>query len=238
MAQRLVRRDGRELPKCALAERPAGRGHRDARYVLHALADQALPQRAVLAVHRTQALSRPAGERRDEVSAGDEHLLVRQRHALAGAQGRERRREPRDAGRRDQHEVHVVARREIAQRVVAVALLQHHRDGAGLGRERLERGGVARRRKRGHTQAVAVGPDDIERLNADRAGRAQDREACHHLTIIPPAASGSAEGAPREPQDERDRGRDQDEAVDAVEHATVAREHRPRVLGARGAFDR
>src|SRR5207247_10160591 len=57
-------------------------------------------------------------------------------------------------------------------------------------------------------------------------------------TIIPPAALGSAEGASREPEDERDRGRDEDEAVDAIEDSAVARKQRARVLRAGGAFDR
>src|SRR5947209_9839440 len=63
-----------EKTKLALAERSAGRRHRDARHVLDTLADQALPQHAVLAIHRTHALSRPACERRDQVSARDAHL--------------------------------------------------------------------------------------------------------------------------------------------------------------------
>jgi hypothetical protein len=79
--------------------------------------------------------------------------------------------------------------------------------------------------------------EDLDRLTPDRAGRAQER----HRRV---GARSIAAPRPRSPLvrkegddiERHDRRREQ-ERIDAVEHAAVARDQRPRVLAPGGALD-
>ena len=223
VAQRLVRRHLRELRDRPLTERPAGRREEHALHVRAALAGQALPEAAVLRVDRPQHLPRAADQRRDEMAAGHEHLFVGERDALARIECGDRGREAGDPGRGDEHQVDIVARGQVDQRVIAIARLHGGERRACLARDLSERARIACRRDRGHPQAVGMRGDDIESLPPDRAGRAEDGQTCHHRPIIPFLTRRSLTG---QCEHQCDRRCDEDQAVDAVEHAAVPREER------------
>ena len=62
----------------------------------------------------------------------------------------------------------------------------------------------------GQTQPIAMRGRDFDRLSSDRAGRAEDREASLHLTIVPRGASpdgGPVRGRLVVEHDDRERTR-------------------------------
>ena len=59
----------------------------------------------MLAVHGAQPIARAAGERANEMTAGDEDLLVRERDGFAVVEGRDRCPERGNAGGRDEDKI-------------------------------------------------------------------------------------------------------------------------------------
>ena len=118
--ERLARRSTAvERRRVAAAERSPAGGQHQTRHEPDPFPDQALPDGRVLAVDRSQQIERIAAklveQRRDEVAAGDEGLLVGERHATAGAQCRQDGRQRRHAGGGDDHELDAVERRQLGR---------------------------------------------------------------------------------------------------------------------------
>jgi hypothetical protein len=139
---------------------------------------QALVERGVLAVDGHDLAATLRSDRGDDGAAGDEALLVGQREALAVLERRERGREPGEADDRVQHDIDVGMRGELGEHRGVVTA-----DACALGCDPELRGlrgeqlGVATGGERHHLVLVAVAPDDVERLGADGAGGAEDRDA-------------------------------------------------------------
>ena len=189
------------------------------------------------------------GERHDQVAAGDERLLVGGRDDLAGPQRGEHRPEADDAARGDDDEVDVVPRRESLERVRvrgrrAVPAGSSSRAAASASASATTRGrtapagreglGVAtggQRRRPGRRPGRAA--QDVERLAADRPGRAEQRDADRRRRRDSGApAPGAAPSGRDDTRYPNTTGRREQERVDAVEDAAVARDERARVLGA------
>ena len=96
-----------------------------------------------------------------------------------------------------------------------------------LGEER----GVGTRRERDDREGVGMRGEDVDRLAADRSGRAEERNAARSPLAGPP-------GSAKEGKDiQRDDRCGEDERVDPVEHPAMARDQRPRILGIGGPLD-
>ena len=111
VVERLLDRDGAHLLQRLRAEWPARRGDEQPPHFLDALAAQALPDRAMLAIHRQDGdamLLRLGG---DDMAGEHERLFVRQRDGLARADRRQRRLEADHAGGRRDDGLHVGMRR-------------------------------------------------------------------------------------------------------------------------------
>ena len=192
------------VERCGVAteERSAAGGQHETRNRAGAFPDQALPDRRVLAVDRAKPLERVAAQlveqRRDQVTAGDERLLVGERHAPPRAQRRRARRAvrpcrwspPRRARRRRAWPARRArpppSGRGRAPRRPASA---HHQRADGQAASCSAIGAFAvGAGQRHHLEALGVASDDLERLAADRSGRAEDRDAGQ---ITRPAASSA-----------------------------------------------
>ena len=170
--ERLLDRDVLELGARAAAERAAGRGQHERVDGLRCAAFEALEGGAVLAVDGQQQPSAPLPRAQRELAGRDEALLVRERERRRRARAptgsrRSRRSRRRRSGRRP-------ARPPRA---------------APSGRRRPAR---VRRRARRPARSRSVEPeasatelelwmraDDLDRLPADRAGRAEQRDSLH-----------------------------------------------------------
>ena len=200
------RRDRGERPRARIEERAAGRGQ-DQRARRRRIARRRGTARSPSAPSRSAGARRAgwrtgraasvaatrrgqrAGQRHDEVAAGDEGLLVRRRDDLAGAQRGEDRPQADDAAGGDDDEVDVVARRELLERI---------RSGRRRSRRQVEPSGrrVAEGDDAGRSAACSssssrscpaasattrnasgMGRQDVDRLAPDRAGRAEEGDA-------------------------------------------------------------
>ena len=244
MRERLLGRDVGELVARAAAERAAARGQDDA---LRLAELRALEERRVLAVDRDQLAPAPLLRRERELAGGDEALLVRERERDAVLERPHRRREPGEADDGVQDDVGLGALEQLGR--VAADLRQR--------REPVDR---RRARRGGDELELGMRVDHLDRLAADRAGRAEQGDPLHpgqgsggrhDLTVSDtsqrsrrdqqlrdrpphrrrPAVSDVAEGEDAEVR----RRRREEERVDAVEHAAVAAEQRAGVLHPRRA---
>ena len=132
---------------------------------------EALEECRVLAVDRQEQPSPAPVRRQGELAGRDERLLVREREGDAALERPERHRQAREAD--DGVQDHVRVGRVQQRRQVAACL--HVRD-AVLRRERRQ---ILRARGERADLEPEVPRDDVERLRADRAGRAHDRHAPH-----------------------------------------------------------
>ena len=160
---------------------------------------EALPERRMLAVDRQDRAVRALGRGRHQRPAGDQALLVGQGQVGAGLERRQGRGQPGRADDRVQHRVGAGVAHQLHHAGLA---LQHRtvedRAGAGGGgrvdqrdpidavggRRRDQRLGVGVRCERAGGQ-LGVVAHDLERLDADRAGRAENGDRLH-----PPHSTG------------------------------------------------
>ncbi len=98
MRQRLLDRDGAHLFGRKAAERPTGGGQDEAAHLAGLLPAQALPDGAVLAIHRQDRDAVVARGLHDEVAGHHQRLLVGQRDGFPGANGGQRGPQPHQAG--------------------------------------------------------------------------------------------------------------------------------------------
>ena len=177
----------------APAERPAaGREHQPVDGA-RALAPDQLEERGVLRVHRQELGAGGLRERRHELAAHDQALLVGEREVDALAERRHRRAEPGRADQRVKHEVAVGVRDQLHEplrpgehlhlRVLArargrVRVGERHPGDAVSGRL-LQQQLPARRRGESHDLELGAALDDVQRLRADGAGRADYEDPAH-----------------------------------------------------------
>ena len=128
-------------------------------------------QRRVLGVDRQQQAAAPLLRRERELAGGDEALLVRERERHAALERPERRLDAREADDRVQHDVRL-GRLEQRRQVAADLDVRD----AVRGREPVE---VGRRRRERAELELGIAVDDVDRLPADRAGRAEKRDPPH-----------------------------------------------------------
>ena len=157
---------------------------------------ETLRDRDVLGVERQEPRPGAARLLEHERPAGDEHLLVRERHVASEPQRRDHRLEPDAADQRPDQEVGVVSRGleqafaaaddaqlRIADRVAHGGRVLGARDRDELGAELLallhEQIDGAPGRERRDPQLVREARRDVERLGADRARRAEHAEPLH-----------------------------------------------------------
>ena len=196
--ERLLDRDVLQLGARAAAERAAGGGQDELVDRPRPLAGEQLVQRRVLGVDGDDLRAGRLGERHDELAADDERLLVGQREVDALAQRRDGRAEAGRADERVEHEVGAGLEHEPHE---ALGPGEHLAVGPRLGgagggvrvgqRDRGRRRTAAacstsashERSADSPTSSKSLGAlDDVERLRADRAGRAEDEEAAGHAT--------------------------------------------------------
>ena len=175
----------REGARVALAERAAAGGEHQPAHAVRALAAQALPERAVLAVDRQDA--RPARGRPglDQLARHHQHLLGGGGDGPAGVERRQGRRQRGGAG--DGHAHHVALHGgHLADGVLPGA----HAGGDALARSAAppraarstpkrsttvgEAGDVAARDRADQLEALGEALDDVAALPADRAGGAEE----------------------------------------------------------------
>ena len=179
----------------------------------------------MLAVDGNDLAAAPVAHRRDHRAAGDEALLVGQREALAVLERRQRGRQAGEADDRVEHDVDVGMRGQLGQHLRCIGTQAGRRERhAELGGLRVEQLAVAGRRQRDDLVLVAVVPDDVERLRADRAGRPEDGDPPHQER---PSATDQVV----------DRGQAEQHRVEAVEHTAVTGEERAEVLEAEVALE-
>jgi hypothetical protein len=147
----------------------------------------------VLAVDRHQLGTRRRPERLHHGPGGDQALLVRQRQPLAPAEGRDRHRQAGEPDDRVDDDVGDVG--EVGELVDDGGERQRRGDLGSPCRvadsderrpelvrlldERVDRGADA---EGDDLVGAAFGPDDVERLCADRAGRSGDGDAGRYCT--------------------------------------------------------
>ncbi len=206
-----------EVVSASAAERAAARGQHEPADLVGPAAPQALRQRGVLGVDRNDLAGLRA--RHHQLAAHDQRLLVGERKRRARVQSREGGRQPDAAGDRVEHDVaghrryllsRVAAYEDLGEpepavRVTALLGCRVQRElevlGRGPPRDRdhvdPELDGLCRQqlrtaaaaRQADHAEAVGVRTDDVERLGADRAGRAEHddvayvRMAAHHRIV-------------------------------------------------------
>ena len=172
----------------AAAERPARCGDHEAGDGARGGAGQALGESRVLAVDREHATAARVERVHHERAAGDQALLVRERQVGAGGEGRERRAQPRGAHDRVQDDVGTALGNQPLDACGAVEHLAVELAPGGSGGGWVDErdapdpvpaggGHQARVVGVGRERACAelgVRPHDLERLRADRSGRAQD----------------------------------------------------------------
>ena len=145
---------------------------------------EALVERRVLAVDGDDLPGTAVAHRRHHRTAGDEALLVGEREALAVLERGERGRQAGEADHRVEDDVDLGERRQLGEHVRGIGTEARRVEGnaelRGLGLQQLA---VARRSERDDLVLVAVVADDVERLRADRTGRAEDRDAAHQTGL-------------------------------------------------------
>jgi hypothetical protein len=248
--------DGSARSAGSVEERTARR-REDERRPSHLLAGEALPDRRVLGIdrpepgERARERRRPSrsrrpraargGERHHEVAARDERLLVRGRDDLAGFERGEDRPEADDAAGADDDEVDVVARRERFERVrrrrgPAMCRPGGHRRLVDLVRERDRRAGSGRAcSARSAALEPAASATTSKAVGCARGRRASGARSSRSSRGRATSDRGRVSGTRDDIQ--RDDRRGEQERVDAVEDAAVARDQRPRVLRAGGALE-
>ena len=199
MAERGVDGDAGQRLGGQVPERPARRGQDQPAHLRRIAPVQALVDGVVLAVDRQHVDAVGPGQVHHQAAGHHQHFLVGERDALAGADRRDHRLERGRAGRRAQHGVDVVARDQVDQRLRSGAAqvevggragreLRAQRLAGGVGGHHHRARPVAldlqrHRRRAGaggeadHLEPIGVRVDDGQRAVADRAGRAEDREA-------------------------------------------------------------
>ena len=107
--------------------------------------------------------------RQRELSGSDEALLVRERERHTALERPERRADPGEADHRVQHDVRLRAVEDLGRLAADLNVLDTVRRG-----KLVERPRAGRERT---DDKVGVGGDHLERLAADRSGRADDRDS-------------------------------------------------------------
>ena len=133
---------------------------------------EALEECRVLAVDRQDPTTAPVPGSEGELSCGDEAFLVREREVDAVFERPHRRRQAGEPGDRVQDDVRLCALEQLGQ--VAARL-----------RQRSEAVHRLRTRRGRHELQLRVRVDDLARLRADRAGRAQEGDPLHGLSVGP-----------------------------------------------------
>ena len=179
----------------AAAERPAGGGQHQPVDRRRALGAQQLEDRRVLGVDRQDPGAGRLGERRDQLAADHQALLVGERQLDPLGERDDRRAEAGGADDRVEDEIGLRGDDQIAHALVprehpdavelgagAVGGLgiadRDHRD-SGVARLRGEPLPVAARREAGELERLRAG-DHVERLFADRPGGAEDQDSFGH----------------------------------------------------------
>ena len=224
--ERVGDRDQRKLLTRVAAERPSARGEDQAPDLVGRAGPQRLVERGVLAVDGNDLARATRACGRDHRATGDQALLVGKRKALAVDERGDRRRKSGEADDRVQHDIGVGVRGELGERVrIAGARTRVFDGNTELDALRFEELGVATGSERHHLVAVAMVPDDFERLGADGTGGAEDDDFAH------------VSGGCRRPSDDAagenqvvDGGEAEQHRVEAVEHAAVTRQQRAEVL--------
>ena len=212
VGERLLDGDLRQLGSRAPAERAARGGQDELLDGARPFAREQLVQGGVLGVDRQDLRAGGLGERHHELAADDERLLVGEREVDALAERRDRRAE---AGRADERvEDEVGARLDDepheplrADEDLAVGpRLRRARARVGVGeRDPIDAEGLrlGDQRVRGALRAEAdelelgIALDDVERLRADRPGRAEDEETAGHARGITAAPARCSSRRPR-----------------------------------------
>ena len=125
----------------------------------------------MLAVDRQDPASAPLLRGERELAGGDEALLVREREIDAALERPERRVDSREADDGVEDDVGLGAVEQLGE--IAADLLQRRVD-------------VVERRRAGRSGAeleLGVRLDDLDRLAADRPGRAEQRDPLHALSV-------------------------------------------------------
>ena len=125
----------------------------------------------MLAVDRKQEPLSPAPRRDRELAGGDEALLVRERERDPVLERPERRADAGKADDRVEDDVRLAPLEELDGVAADLGVLD-----AELGRKAVER---RRARLQGAELELGMRCDDLDRLAADRAGRAEKRHASH-----------------------------------------------------------
>ncbi len=171
MCERLLGRDVLELGARAAAERAARAGEDERVDLLRLASLEALEERRVLAVDGQDPPAAPLCARERELAGGDEALLVREREVDAALERPERRVDAGEADDGVEDDVGLGAVEELGQ--IAADLLERRVDV------------VERRRAGGGGAELELGMrlDDLDRLAADRAGCAEQRDALHRISV-------------------------------------------------------
>ena len=170
MCEGLLRRHVLELVARAAAEGAARRGEDDGVDRLGGAARQALVERGVLAVDGEEEPASLGVRGFGELAGRDEALLVRKGEVDPVLESPKRGGEAGEADDSVQDEVGLGALEELGE--VAADL-----------RERREAVDRLRAGRGGDELEARVPLDDLERLAADRARRAQDRDPLHRLSL-------------------------------------------------------
>ena len=188
-----------------VAERAAGGRQDEPCDLAEVFAGEALPDRRVLRIDGPQPAQRAGlgvsgrgerdhgrlspGQRHDQVAARHERLLVGRRHDLARGQRGQRGGQADEAARGDDHQVHVVPRRERQERIGSAfeadarrqvdrgPLPHRHDPRVEPARLRGQHGRIVPTGQRHHLELIGQRLEHLERLPADRPGRAQHGDA-------------------------------------------------------------
>ncbi len=203
MSQRFLHRHGLEFSARPASEGSARCGQPYPRHLGTLLAEHALEDGRVLAVHRNEVVA--GNELRHQLAADHERLLVRQRETLAGAESRDGRAQSRGAHERVEYEVAIGVLGKLDDRLRTRSHLgvgqqprqsvggglvgkrqAAHPEGARLLRDRV-RGRAGGQRH--HLDALGEARGDLNGLSADRTGRAEDGDAdgSHRRATSPPS---------------------------------------------------
>ena len=171
MRERLLGRDVLELGPRAAAERPAGTGEHERVDLLRLAPFETLEERRMLAVDREDPSASPLARGEGELAGGDEALLVCQREVDAALERPERRVHSGKADDGVEHDVGLSALEQLGQ--VASDRFQRRVDVVERGRARCG----------GAELELGMRLDDLDRLAADRAGCAKERDALHPPSV-------------------------------------------------------
>ncbi len=218
------------------AERPARRGQDEPGDGRGIAPLEALEERGVLAVDREQQPSSPLLRGERELAGRDEALLVRQRERDAVLERPERRPNAGEADDGVEDDVRLAPLEQLDRVAADLDVLD-----AVLRREVVER----RRARLERTELeLGVRGDDLDRLTADRARGAEQRDASHGCEGCLRRLMRPCQGTLRRCRYVRASrahvrgGSGPEERVHPVEHAAVAREEPARVLDPEVALDR